>query len=611
MDYTAALNAAVPEADVQLIPVASVMAELFLDGPLQGLSLDDLYVDSAPHGTETVYFLASMITYREVFGEAPPAGFDVPDVINPLVADNYDAINTRIGELLGDENTGGETPPVIVPNTDPSVENDLAELEQGEVAVIDVLFNDTDADGDTLTLQSVNGAIGGTTEIVDGRVVYTPDEDFSGADSFTYVVTDGEGGTVEGIVDVQVAEAEPEPEPEPEPTPEPPVVEGSDTAGFAVSYFKLADDVASLSDVNFDAEPDATSTVDALQYLEVSGAFAPETGEDNFASKYVSVLDVTGAGFHEVQLLADDYARVLLDGEVILDTTNEDSGSLLSRWIDFPVGQHEIEVQYIEIDGEQSLSLNWSGPSTGDAIEPLVGMVPTEDMGEETPVPIEPELPEEPIEEERPQEPVEEERPEEPVEEETPKETPEETPQVTAQTAFAATAIETTANSLFEVDFADHAGVSQITNGVTLASQDDELLEGGPSEGSVQFLTQISVETSGLYEIGLNADDQAMVAISGLPVVFTDEADEGLTQSNSIFLLAGQHTIDVRYMDTEGNQSLNVTWSGPDTDGEVLPIGDQPSDPVAALFSDEVSARSDEEAFEIAMREEDEDLFIS
>jgi hypothetical protein len=104
------------------------------------------------------------------------------------VADNYDAINTRIGELLGDENTGGETPPVIVPNTDPSVENDLAQLEQGEVAVIDVLFNDTDADGDTLTLQSVNGAIGGTTEIVDGRVVYTPDEDFSGVDSFTYVV---------------------------------------------------------------------------------------------------------------------------------------------------------------------------------------------------------------------------------------------------------------------------------------------------------------------------------------------------------------------------------------------------------------------------------------
>jgi hypothetical protein len=102
-----------------------------------------------------------------------------------------------------------------------------------------------------------------------------------------------------------------------------------------------------------------------------------------------------------------------------------------------------------------------------------------------------------------------------------------------------------------------------------------------------------------------------MVAISGLPVVFTDEADEGLTQSNSIFLLTGQHTIDVRYMDTEGIQSLNVTWSGPDTDGEVLPIGDQPSDPVAALFNDEVSARSDEEAFEIAMREEDEDLFIS
>jgi len=56
---------------------------------------------------------------------------------------------------------------------------------------------------------------------------------------------------------------------------------------------------------------------------------------------------------------------------------------------------------------------------------------------------------------------------------------------------------------------------------------------------------------------------------------------------------------------------LNVTWSGPDTDGEVLPIGDVASDPIGALFSDYVSARSDEEAFAIAMNEEDEDLFVS
>jgi len=235
VDYTQALDDAVPGADVQLIPVASVMAELFTNGPLEGLTLDDLYVDSAPHGTETVYFLSSMITYREVFGEAPPAGFDVPDVIHPLVAQNYDDINTRIGELLGQSDPIEQPEPIVVPNTDPSVENDTAELEQGEVAVIDVLANDSDADGDVLTLQSVGDASGGSTQIVDGRVVYTPDDGFSGADSFSYVVTDGEGGLVEGRVDLVVAEAEPEPEPEPTPEPEPEPIEDPNTAPSAVN----------------------------------------------------------------------------------------------------------------------------------------------------------------------------------------------------------------------------------------------------------------------------------------------------------------------------------------------------------------------------------------
>ncbi|WP_293451498.1 hypothetical protein [Planktotalea sp.] len=47
-----------------------------------------------------------------------------------------------------------------------------------------------------------------------------------------------------------------------------------------------------------------------------------------------------------------------------------------------------------------------------------------------------------------------------------------------------------------------------------------------------------------------------------------------------------------------------MSWAGPDTNGESLPIGDlPPQDAVASLFSDDVSARSDEEAFAISMSE--------
>ncbi len=90
---------------------------------------------------------------------------------------------------------------------------EYTELSQGDVAVIDVLANDSDPDGDTLTLQSAGNAQNGSVEIIDGRVVYTPNEGFSGSDSITYVVTDNEGGFVEGVVTVQVLADEPAPEP--------------------------------------------------------------------------------------------------------------------------------------------------------------------------------------------------------------------------------------------------------------------------------------------------------------------------------------------------------------------------------------------------------------
>ena len=586
VEYVEGINDAVPGADVQLIPVASTMAELFTDGPLQDLTLDDLYVDSAPHGTETVYFLASMITYQATFGEPVPADFEVPNTIDPLVIQNFDAINTRIAEVLGTDGAEPTPPPVVVePNSDPIVEGEYTELSQGDVAVIDVLANDSDPDGDTLTLQSAGNAQNGSVEIIDGRVVYTPNEGFSGSDSITYVVTDNEGGFVEGELRVQVLVGESTPEPEP--TPEPPVTGGIEGAGFAVAYFQISDDVTNLSQVDFDVDPTATGKVDALQYIEVSDEFSPEVGADNFASIYTTVLNVTEAGAHEIFLLADDYARVMIDGEVVIDTSDTDAGDLSSRWYEFEEGAHEIQVQYIEIDGEQSLNLDWAGPSTGGAVEALAGDIPsdTED-GVEPPAPVEPEAPIEPVEPEPSVEP--------------------DTPEAEPQTAFAATAIETNATSLNDLDFASHAGVSQIINGVTLASDDDALLDGGPSEGAVQFTAQISVETSGLYEIGLASDEQAQVNISGLPVVNTGADDDGAIQSNSIFLTSGTHNVEVQYLDTNGPQALNVTWSGPDTEGVPMPIGDSATDAVAALFGADVAARSDEEAFEIATKEADD-----
>ncbi len=72
---------------------------------------------------------------------------------------------------------------------------------------VTLLANDTDVDGDTLSLTAVGNAIGGTVAIVGGQVVFTPTSGFSGAASFTYDITDGNGGSDSATVSLTVAPA--------------------------------------------------------------------------------------------------------------------------------------------------------------------------------------------------------------------------------------------------------------------------------------------------------------------------------------------------------------------------------------------------------------------
>ncbi|MEH6446410.1 MAG: Ig-like domain-containing protein [Oceanospirillaceae bacterium] len=60
---------------------------------------------------------------------------------------------------------------------------------------IDVLANDSDADGDTLTVKQVISQFG-TAEVLDNQQIsYLPAEDFIGTDVLVYSISDGNGGT--------------------------------------------------------------------------------------------------------------------------------------------------------------------------------------------------------------------------------------------------------------------------------------------------------------------------------------------------------------------------------------------------------------------------------
>ncbi|MBT0108374.1 tandem-95 repeat protein, partial [Vibrio alginolyticus] len=81
----------------------------------------------------------------------------------------------------------------VTPVNDAPVANDDAATTQEDTAVtIDVLPNDTDIDGDTLRIDSASvPSDQGTVEIVDGKLVFTPAENFHGDAEITYTITDG------------------------------------------------------------------------------------------------------------------------------------------------------------------------------------------------------------------------------------------------------------------------------------------------------------------------------------------------------------------------------------------------------------------------------------
>jgi large repetitive protein len=91
-----------------------------------------------------------------------------------------------------------------VTNPGPTAVNDTATTAEDAPVTISVLANDTDPDGDTLTVFAANAANGSVVINGDGTITYTPKANFNGTDTITYQISDGQGGTSVATVTVTV-----------------------------------------------------------------------------------------------------------------------------------------------------------------------------------------------------------------------------------------------------------------------------------------------------------------------------------------------------------------------------------------------------------------------
>ncbi|MHA2688469.1 Ig-like domain-containing protein, partial [Vibrio harveyi] len=99
--------------------------------------------------------------------------------------------NLSLADLILNAANSDNTSPAINPRP-PVAEDDSVLTDEDASVSIDVLANDQDADSDSLSIESATvPAEQGTVEIIDGKLIFTPAEDFNGEATVTYVVTDG------------------------------------------------------------------------------------------------------------------------------------------------------------------------------------------------------------------------------------------------------------------------------------------------------------------------------------------------------------------------------------------------------------------------------------
>ena len=194
---TATIRIAVAAVDQPPVAAADSV-ETPLDTPV---AIDVLANDQDPEGqalTLTALDLPLHGTLAVGPGQrllyTPASGFEGVDQLVYTVADP-----------AGATATGKVTVRVKAPDAPPVAAADAVTTEANTAVVIDLLGNDSDPEGEPLTLQALTLPVNGLVEVgADQRITYTPATGFTGTDSFTYTVVDSHGQAASAVVTITV-----------------------------------------------------------------------------------------------------------------------------------------------------------------------------------------------------------------------------------------------------------------------------------------------------------------------------------------------------------------------------------------------------------------------
>jgi hypothetical protein len=241
---------------------------------------------------------------------------------------------------------GPSTPTGPPPNSSPIAADDSATTTQGTSVSINVLANDSDPDGDLISVASVAPGAFGTTAInPDQTVLYTPAPDFAGTDSFQYVVTDGAGGSATAQVTVSVEANTPTPvPPTPTDTPAPPTDTPTATAippTETPTNTPTPTSTPFSQTLTFSADADArVQEANPTTNYGTSSTLRVDGGTDPDVNSYLrfTVSGVTGTVTRAMLRIYATTSEGTVDGPAIYGTTNNwiESGTGGITWANQP-----------------------------------------------------------------------------------------------------------------------------------------------------------------------------------------------------------------------------------------------------------------------------------
>ncbi|MEX7471267.1 Ig-like domain-containing protein, partial [Mycobacterium adipatum] len=296
------------------------------DSDVDGNTLTASLVDGPANGTLTLNPDGS-------FTYTPDADFDGADSFTYTATDGTATSSVATVSIT-----------VNPVNDSPVTVDDTVSTNEDTALTGNVLTNDTDVDGDTLTATLVDGPTNGTLTLnPDGSFTYTPDADFDGTDSFTYTATDGTATSSVATVSITV-----------DPVNDTPIAVGD---SFSMDEDTVLTGNVLSNDSDVDGDTLTATLVDGTTNgtltLNADGSFtytpdADSNGADSFtytagdgtATSSVATVSITVNPVNDTPVTVDDTLSTnedtVLTGNVLTNDTDNDADTLTATLVDGP-----------------------------------------------------------------------------------------------------------------------------------------------------------------------------------------------------------------------------------------------------------------------------------